>query len=218
MVEDQWDFGDLDLDEVDPSKCEQNVYLSKAGAYHFQVEDVVSEANPQDRNGNDRFPSVKFFLTVLKSVEGQNRRGTKLIHELKLGAKGGNGAPKAWMIQSACKFFYALGLLQKDESGEKFVDEKGSTRINPGELIARAQGKQFIGKAFFDKGSTDEGTGKTYAPKVGLHFSNGCFQINDPKVLDVPVSEEDLSPEDRKARGSQSSESSEKKKSEFADI
>lgn len=212
-----WNFDDFNLDEVDPENCESNVYIEKAGRYHFQIEDVIPEPEPVDKNGNDRTPRARVILAVLKTAEGQDARGSKLFHDLYLGQKGG-GAPDVNKVEAICKFLYALELIEKDPTSGKFVDaETGGSQIEAAKLIPKLIGRQFIGHVKFDRGSKD---GK-FKPKLGLHFGNGCFRLTDPRINNVPVSEADLTQAHKKARAGEAEslkEESSGKAGEFSDI
>jgi len=211
----EYSFDDVDLGEVDPEECEQNVTVDKPGKYHFEVEEVIAHPEPFKPDGNEASPHFVAILRVLKTVDGQSPRGSKHYHNVYVAGKGGGPAHPA-VIEAACKFLFAVRGLEKSPDGNSFVDpETGSSRFNPGKIGGRIKGAQFVGHLKFDKPKPDSG----YSPRLGLHFGNGCFRIDDPKVADVPKSAEDLAAIGIKASSQEpENKPAEKKADEFGDI
>jgi hypothetical protein len=213
-----FDFDDVVFDEVDPGECEQNVPVDAVGKYHFEVEEIILRPEIFKEDGSDASPHFVAVLRVLESVPGQSPRGAKFFHRVLVGAKGG-GAPHPAVTEAACKFLYAVRALEKDSTGEKFVDpESGSQSFNPGKIGSKIKGAQFVGHIKYDKPKAGSG----YEKRLGLHFGNGCFRIDDPKVSNVPKSTEDLAAIGmsnlKTAQGQTGTKSPDKPKDEFSDI
>lgn len=152
--------------------------VEREGWYHFEIVDVKPELETLSKNSKEKTPSVLFYMTVRKTVEGQSPEGSKLYHRIYVGGKGGEEL-KEGSRNSAFRFGLGLGLLREVErDGQKsIVDAAGD---NPKITIAtwrRAKGYQCVAKITKDSD-----------PKYGDRFQipyGRVYRLDDPNVKDV---------------------------------
>jgi hypothetical protein len=180
---------DFDSDGVDTSKVsnETRFDLDKPGKYHFAIQAFEKLAVINESNGEQVMPHVSLALNVIHTVEGQSPEGFVLFANLWLAGKG--GAPREeWQTTQTMNLLKGLGLVVEKDG--KLVDpETGTTKLNWRTWVKRLDGMQCIGDVKMsrpDATRLDPRTQKPYPARPELPFGRGLYQVDDPKVKDVP--------------------------------
>lgn len=178
----------FDTQGVDPSKVGSLVMVDQPGKYHFQITAATEkwETHVVKDSGNgtvDVRPHILLTCTVCETVPGQSPAGSAYFHRLLLGGKGG-AAIEDWAKNATMNFLVGIGIIKEHKANGTtyFIDpETNQTAINIPTLANRLRGLQFIGNIKLNK-SDDE----RYDDRYELPFGQGVFQVNDPRVANVP--------------------------------
>jgi hypothetical protein len=161
--------------------------VDKEGWYHLEISDVVPELDTLDTNGNPHTPQIRFDMTVLQTVEKQSPAGHRLYHRIFLATKDG-APPKEGTVAAALRLGIACGLLEhKEKDGREVTVVKSTqnTRI-PSQIWKQAKGRQIVAKVKLEKSDNPK-----YKDKYAIPYGE-CFDVSDPKVVDVPKNGEAL--------------------------
>lgn len=184
---DSWDTDDVDAAEIgsgDPK-------VDKVGWYHFEVSATARPLpHAKDDMSKLRTPDILLACKVLKGVKDQSPEGSVYFHNLILAGKGG-GQIESYDKTKTLNFLVGVGVLKKVD-GRVIDPETRSTRINTQTLEARLNNLQFIGKLELNRGGPRQDGSGNYPDRIELSWGRGAFQLDDPKVKDVPKCEESL--------------------------
>ncbi len=185
---DSWDTDDVDASDIGSGAPRAD----RVGFYHFGIN---ATARPETSDKKDmsklRCPDILLACEVLKGVKDQSPEGSVYYHNLIIAGKGG-GPIESYDKTKTLNFLVGVGILKKVD-GRVIDPETGSTKINTNTLEKRLNGLQFIGKLELNRGGIkDEATGERYPDRIELSWGRGAFQVDDPKVKDIPKNEEAL--------------------------
>ncbi len=182
---------DFDTDGVDTTKVsnETTFLVDKPGKYHMTVQATEHFETVNKDNGEQLSPHVNLALTVVHSVEGQSPEGAVLFVRLTVAGKGG-GQREDWQVAQTLNLLKGLGLVV--EQGGKLIDpSNGTTKLDWKTWASRAHGMQVVADVKMSKPDAnrlDPRTQQPYPARAELPFGRGLYQVNDPKVKDVPKS------------------------------
>lgn len=171
---------DLDATGVNPEDVTKGgEFVDKEGWYHFEVRSVKKDFDLQNKDGDNRSPSLKFELVVQETVPGQSPENFRLTHAVYLRGPGGI-APSETAVKSALAFGLGLKILEvKEINGVEKVVVKGTndSRIGIG-VWEKAIGCQCCARVQLEKGK--DGFRDSYRIPFGRVYSP-----DDPAVADV---------------------------------
>ena len=160
--------------------------VDKEGWYHFAVHATKDILETLTAQGQPKSPAIRFDMLVLQDVEGQSPAGSKLFHKVYVAGAGG-ADPSEGSRENMFRFLLGMGLLRsvEDEGGQSLVDAETGKADFDLSLFHRAKGRQCIAQIKHKPAS-----GK-FREGWEIPF-NRVFQVDDPRVAEVPKNEEAL--------------------------
>lgn len=175
----------LDASDIGEGELARGGFVDKEGFYHVEFTDAEKEADPS----KGKMPCIRVDMKVLAGTE-KSQVGKMHFHRMNLAKKGGPGELLRLSVGSRknlFKFFVQLGLLKQEE-----VEGNQAVAL-PWRKLAGMQAVIEIKNEPYEEKDRERGT-PTGKMLDSYRIPYGCnvWQVNDPKVKDVPKDVEAL--------------------------